>query len=77
MAQSACIAHYESGNTDARSNPYSRGYFQIEWSTWASVGGVGDPANASRQEQTFRAWLVYKRDGCWCEWSTAGLCGLT
>ena len=28
-----------------------------------SVGGSGDPAKASAQEQTYRAQLLYKRSG--------------
>jgi hypothetical protein len=78
LHQASCIAYAESrNNAHERSNPTYRGLFQFEWGTWASVGGVGDPANASGPEQTYRAWLVYRRDGCWCEWSTRTLCGLT
>lgn len=72
LRQAACIAWYESRNGAASPNIY-----QFEWGTYASVGGVGDPSLASRSEQTYRAWLVYQRDGgSWREWSTASLCGL-
>jgi hypothetical protein len=51
---------------------------QFEYGTWASVGGSGDPADASRADQLELAWKVYRRDGgSWHEWSTARGCGLT
>lgn len=57
------LASCESGN-----NPHSidgpfHGLYQFMLDTWRSVGGSGDPANASVQEQTYRAWLLYQRDG--------------
>jgi hypothetical protein len=30
-------------------------------STWRAVGGVGDPIDASRSEQTYRAQVLYRR----------------
>lgn len=78
LSQAHCIEHYESGTTDARSNPAQRGYLQFAWGTWRSAGGLGDPADATRREQEYRAYLVYARDGnSWREWSTRGYCGLT
>lgn len=77
----ACIEWAESRNTDDRTNAYSRGYFQFEYGyngsshTWQSVGGTGDPADASFAEQRYRAWLLEQRDG-WSQWSTAAGCGL-
>jgi Transglycosylase-like domain len=32
-----------------------RGYYQFSASSWASTGGIGDPAAASLEEQTARA----------------------
>ncbi|MCW2618033.1 MAG: putative transglycosylase, partial [Modestobacter sp.] len=32
-------------------------------STWAGVGGSGDPAEASAEEQTMRAQMLYARSG--------------
>jgi hypothetical protein len=40
-----------------------RGMYQFSFSTWAVVGGTGDPAAASRWEQTWRAWLLLSRHG--------------
>jgi hypothetical protein len=40
-----------------------RGLYQFSLSTWRVVGGDGDPAAASRWEQTWRAWLLLSRHG--------------
>jgi hypothetical protein len=40
-----------------------RGLYQFSFSTWRVVGGKGDPAAASRGEQTWRAWLLLSRHG--------------
>jgi hypothetical protein len=40
-----------------------RGMYQFSFSTWSVVGGSGDPAVASRTEQTWRAWLLLSRHG--------------
>jgi hypothetical protein len=40
-----------------------RGMYQFSFSTWGVVGGSGDPAAASRWEQTWRAWLLLSRHG--------------
>jgi Transglycosylase-like domain len=40
-----------------------RGMYQFATSTWSVVGGSGDPAAASRWEQTWRAWLLLSRHG--------------
>jgi hypothetical protein len=40
-----------------------RGLYQFSFSTWRAVGGRGDPAAASRAEQTWRAWLLLSRHG--------------
>ena len=39
------------------------GLYQFDYSTWASVGGSGDPGAASPAEQTYRAALLYSRSG--------------
>lgn len=59
------LAQCESGN-----NPRAvggggayRGLYQFTMGTWWSVGGSGDPVNASREEQTHRAKLLYLRRG--------------
>ena len=40
-----------------------RGMFQMTFTIWHSVGGKGDPAQASAREQYMRAALLYRRDG--------------
>jgi soluble lytic murein transglycosylase-like protein len=39
------------------------GLYQFDYGTWASVGGSGDPAAASPDEQTYRAALLYTQSG--------------
>ena len=59
------LARCESGN-----NPRAigggglyRGLYQFRLSTWYGVGGTGDPIDASREEQTYRAKRLYLRSG--------------
>ena len=40
-----------------------RGKYQFSFSTWASVGGKGDPARASETEQDRRAAKLYRTGG--------------
>src|SRR5205807_9635881 len=63
---------------ESHSNPRSvggggmyRGAYQFSESTWASVGGKGDPVNASMQEQTRRAAMLYDRSGA-SQWPVCG-----
>ena len=61
----AALAACESGGRPdavSASGTY-RGMYQFSQSTWNSVGGVGDPAAASADEQTYRAQLLYQRSG--------------
>ncbi len=39
------------------------GLYQFTLGTWASVGGSGNPINASASEQTYRAKLLYRSRG--------------
>lgn len=55
---------------ESRNNPRAiggggayRGLYQFSFSTWRVVGGSGDPAAASWNEQTWRAWLLLKNYG--------------
>jgi len=61
----ARIAACESGGNPAAISPSGlyRGMYQFTYSTWASVGGSGDPAAASAAEQTMRAAILYQRSG--------------
>lgn len=61
----AALANCESGgrpNAVSASGKY-RGMYQFSYATWAGVGGTGDPAAASADEQTYRAQLLYQRSG--------------
>ena len=58
------IASCESGGDPSAVN--SAGYYgkyQFDTGTWASVGGSGNPAEASEAEQDMRASMLYARAG--------------
>jgi hypothetical protein len=67
-----------------RHNSQSRGGMQFLFSTWSRVvqrhhlrGYPSDPADASKAQQLYAAWLLWSDDsGSWHEWSTAAGCGL-
>jgi len=48
-----------------------RGKYQFDVSTWASVGGTGDPAAAPEAEQDARAAALYAREGA-APWPVCG-----
>ncbi|MGH2900490.1 MAG: transglycosylase family protein [Solirubrobacteraceae bacterium] len=50
-----------------------RGKYQFSFSTWASVGGNGDPAAASETEQDRRAAILYRTGGPG-HWPVCGRC---
>lgn len=63
---------------ESRGNPRAvssggtyRGRYQFDAGTWASVGGVGDPAAASMAEQEYRAALLYLARGA-APWPVCG-----
>jgi soluble lytic murein transglycosylase-like protein len=59
------IGACESGGdpTAVSSDGTYRGKYQFDYGTWESVGGSGDPAAASEQEQNYRAALLYAQSG--------------
>jgi hypothetical protein len=59
------IGACESGGdpTAVSSDGTYRGKYQFDYGTWESVGGSGDPAAASEQEQDYRAALLYSQSG--------------
>lgn len=59
------IAACESGGdpTAVSADGTYRGKYQFDYSTWASVGGSGDPAAAPEAEQDMRAAMLYAQAG--------------
>ena len=47
------------------------GKYQFDMQTWASVGGAGNPAEASEAEQDYRAALLYAQAGA-SPWPVCG-----
>lgn len=68
----AALRNCESGGNYAnKENPKYRGAYQFSYATWASVGGSGDPANASPEEQDMRARMLFERSGAG-QWPRCG-----
>ena len=61
----AALAECESGGNPRAVSPNGtyRGLYQFDLSTWRSVGGSGDPIDASSAEQTRRAQLLFAERG--------------
>lgn len=58
------LARCESGNNPRAVNPAGYyGLYQFSLSTWNAVGGRGNPIDATRMEQTKRAWILYRQSG--------------
>lgn len=58
------LAGCESGhNPREYTSPGYYGLYQFTLGTWESLGGTGDPRDASVNEQTYRAKLLYVRAG--------------
>lgn len=69
----AALARCESSNNPRAVSPGGtyRGLYQFHLQTWRGVGGKGDPINASRDEQTYRAQILYRRVGAGA-WGSCG-----
>ena len=67
------IAACESGGNPqaVSSNGMYRGKYQFSMSTWAAVGGSGDPAAAPEAEQDRRAAILYSQSGAG-QWPVCG-----
>ena len=67
------LAQCESGGNPriVSSNGLYHGLYQFSTSTWRSVGGSGVASQASPDEQTYRAKLLYNRSGAG-QWPTCG-----
>jgi resuscitation-promoting factor RpfB len=60
----AALAKCESGGNPRAVNPAGYyGLYQFSLSTWHAVGGSGNPIDASPDEQTARAQMLYARSG--------------
>ena len=69
----AALARCESGGNprEVSGNGQYRGLYQFTMGTWQGVGGHGDPIDASSNEQTYRAQILYRRSGD-SSWPTCG-----
>ncbi len=68
----AALAECESSGNPKAVNPAGYyGLYQFSLSTWASVGGSGNPVDASVAEQTNRAQILYNKAGAG-QWPTCG-----
>ena len=67
------LARCESGGNprEVSGNGQYRGLYQFTMGTWQGVGGHGDPIDASPNEQTYRAQILYRRSGD-SSWPTCG-----
>lgn len=68
----AALAKCESGGNPRAVNPAGYyGLYQFSLSTWRSVGGSGNPRDASSAEQTKRAKILYNKAGAG-QWPVCG-----
>jgi hypothetical protein len=68
----AALANCESGGNPRAVNPAGYyGLYQFDVATWRGVGGSGLPTQASADEQTYRAKLLYASRGR-SPWPTCG-----
>lgn len=69
----AALAKCESGGNASivSSSGKYHGLYQFSVATWKGVGGTGLPSQASAEEQTYRAKLLYQRSGAG-QWPVCG-----
>ena len=70
-ALEAIAACESGGNPSTNTGNGFYGKYQFTLSTWASVGGSGNPAAASEGEQNKRAAMLYAREGA-SPWPVCG-----
>jgi hypothetical protein len=68
---SAIAACESGGNPSTNTGNGFYGKYQFTLSTWQSVGGSGNPAQASEAEQDRRAAMLYAREGA-SPWPVCG-----
>lgn len=72
----AALAQCESsGNPATNTGNGYYGLYQFDLRTWQSVGGTGLPSDASAEEQTMRAQMLYNQRG-WSPWGCASIIGV-
>jgi hypothetical protein len=83
LAQARCV-HLKEGPWKANTGNGHFGGFQFSARTWRRVGGGADPSfahpgdpafpfAATAQEQLYRAWTLWDRDGgSWRSWGAVG-----
>ena len=71
------IAECESGGDAAAVSPdvSYRGLLQFDLPTWRSVGGTGDPAQATAAEQLYRGTLLVEQRGGYGAWPVCRYAG--
>lgn len=69
-----CESEFNPKAVNRQNNKYF-GLFQFGIPTWQGVGGSGNPADASPQEQFQRAKMLQERYG-WSQWECAGMVGV-
>ncbi|GAA4517274.1 hypothetical protein GCM10023159_30190 [Brevibacterium yomogidense] len=69
-----CESEFNPRAVNRQNNKYF-GLFQFGVPTWQGVGGSGNPADASPQEQFLRAKILQERYG-WSQWECAGMVGV-
>ena len=67
----ALAACESGGNPRAVNAAGYYGLYQFAMSTWYSVGGSGNPIDATPEEQTYRAQVLYQRSGAG-QWPVCG-----
>jgi resuscitation-promoting factor RpfB len=68
----AALARCESGGRASASDAPFYGLYQFRLATWQAVGGSGLPSQASANEQTYRAQLLFKRSNWKTQWPVCG-----
>jgi uncharacterized protein YabE (DUF348 family) len=66
------LSDCEAGGRPNAFDPPYYGMYQFRANTWHAVGGTGLPSQASANEQTYRAQLLFKRSNWRTQWPVCG-----